>query len=212
MDPVLEVIGRHAIVPVVAIEDAEKAVPLARALKAGGLPLAEITFRTAAAKAAIQAITEAEPDVLVGAGTVLTPQQVDDAIAAGARFLVSPGCNPTTIRRAQERGIPITPGVCTPTDIETALELGLITLKFFPAESYGGLKTLKALAAPYGMVRFVPTGGITAANLADYLAFPKVHAIGGSWMVKADLIDQGRFDEIERLTREAVSLAAKARG
>jgi 2-dehydro-3-deoxyphosphogluconate aldolase/(4S)-4-hydroxy-2-oxoglutarate aldolase len=205
VNEVLKTIGDLGLVPVVAINDAAHAVPLARALLAGGLPVAEITFRTAAAEEAIRRIAGEVPEVLVGAGTVLTPEQVDKAVAAGARYIVSPGTTPAVVRRCQEKGVPVTPGIASPSDIEVALGLGLDIVKFFPAEAVGGLKALKAMAAPYGMVKFIPTGGIDAGNVTDYLAFAKVHACGGSWMVKTDTIAAGRFDEIERLVREAVA-------
>ncbi len=206
MDEVLKRIGELKLVPVVVIEDAKDSGPLADALAAGGLPCAEITFRTAAAPEAIKTMA-ARGDLLVGAGTVLTVDQVKSAVDAGARFIVSPGTKPKVVGYCVEKGIPVTPWVCTPTDIETALGFGLEVVKFFPAEALGGLKLLKALSAPYGMMRFIPTGGINASNLPGYLAFPKVLACGGSWMVKKDLIAAGRFDEIARLTREAVEIA-----
>lgn len=206
MDEVLKRIGELKLVPVVVIEDAKDSGPLADALAAGGLPLAEITFRTEAAPEAIRTMA-ARGDLLVGAGTVLTVDQVKSAVDAGARFIVSPGINPKVVGYCVEKGIPVTPGICTPTDIETALGFGLKVVKFFPAEALGGLKLLKAMSAPYGMMRFIPTGGINASNLPGYLAFPKVLACGGSWMVKKDLIAAGRFDEIEGLTREAVEIA-----
>jgi len=181
MNNILQRIGELKIVPVVAIENARDADGLAEALTDGGLPIAEITFRTAAAPDAIRAMSHRE-ELLVGAGTVLTVDQAKQAVDCGAKFLVSPGTNPTVVQWAVDNQVPITPGVATPTDIETALGLGLEVLKFFPAEAYGGLKTLKAISAPYGMVKFIPTGGISAANLTDYLAFDKVHAVGGSWM------------------------------
>jgi len=198
----LEIAG---IIPVVVIDEAAKAVPLAQALIAGGLPVAEVTFRTAAAEEAIRNISRAVPEILLGAGTVLTVEQAQRAIAAGARYIVSPGLNPAVVRYCQEQGVPITPGCATPTDIETAMGLGLEVVKFFPAEAVGGLNTLKAIAAPYGKIKFIPTGGIDAMNLGDYLAFNKVLACGGSWMVKADLIKADKFAEITRLTREAVT-------
>lgn len=204
MNEVLKTIGDLGIVPVVAINDAAHAVPLARALLAGGLPVAEITFRTAAAEDSISRIAAEVPQVLVGAGTVLTPEQVDKAVGAGAKYIVSPGTNPAVVKRCQDHGVPVTPGTATPSDIEVALGLGLNIVKFFPAEAVGGLKALKAMAAPYGMMKFIPTGGIDAANINDYLAFPKVHACGGSWMVKTETIAAGRFDVIETLVREAV--------
>ena len=204
MQHILERIEQLGIVPVVKIDDAGQAVPLARALLGGGLPVAEITFRTEAAEDAIRNIVAQVPDMLVGAGTVLTTDQAKRAIDAGVRFIVTPGLSPKVVEFCLEREMPVTPGVATPTDIQTALELGLDILKFFPAEAFGGLSTLKALSAPFGAVRFIPTGGISADNLVDYLMFPKVLACGGSWMVKDTLIKNGRFDEITRLTREAV--------
>jgi len=200
------------IIPVVSLERVESAIPLAEALLNGGLPCAEITFRTAAAEPAIRAISKAFPEILVGAGTVLTEEQIERAIAAGAKFIVSPGFSPAVVNFCQERHIPIFPGVCTPTDIQNALETGLTMLKFFPADAFGGLKTLKALSAPFPHVEFIPTGGITAANLEEYLSFKKVLACGGSWMVKNELINDGNFAEITRLTAEAVALKRKARG
>ncbi len=205
MHEVLKRIEAIGIVPVVAIDRAEDAVPLAQALINGGLPCAEVTFRTAAAADAIAAMSAAFPDMLVGAGTVLTPAQADEAIAAGAKFIVSPGLNPEVVRHCVECGYPITPGVATPGEVETALSFGLEVVKFFPAEAAGGLPMIKAMAAPYGKLKFMPTGGISAKNLNEYLAFPKILACGGSWMVTADLINNGKFDEIERLTREAVN-------
>ena len=205
MTDMFEQIGRLGIVPVVAIEDAGDAVALANALIQGGLPVAEITFRTAAAEEAIKRIAAEVPDLLLGAGTVLSVEQAEKAVAAGAGFIVSPGFNPKTVAWCQDKGVPITPGVCTPTDIEEALGMGLRVLKFFPAGAYGGIATLKAMSAPYGMVRFIPTGGVSAANLNEYLSFDKVLACGGSWMVKSDLISAGNFARIVELTREAVT-------
>lgn len=204
MDKVMEQFQKLGIIPVVKIDSAKDAVPLAKALCEGGLPVAEVTFRTAAAKEAIAAMTKAYPDMLVGAGTVLTTQQVDDAVAAGSKFIVSPGLNPKVVRYCQEIGIPVTPGVTSPTEIEQALELGLGVVKFFPAEASGGLAKIKAMSAPYGNVMFMPTGGIHAQNLVEYLDFPKVLACGGSWMVSSDMINRGDFEGITRLTREAV--------
>lgn len=205
MHEVLKQIEAIGIVPVVKIDRAEDAVPLARALINGGLPCAEVTFRTDAAADAIAAMSKAFPDMLVGAGTVLTPAQADAAVEAGAKFIVSPGLNPDVVRHCVEKGYPITPGVCTPGEVEIALSLGLEVVKFFPAEAAGGLAMIKAMSAPYGKLKFMPTGGISAKNLNEYLAFPKILACGGSWMVTADLINDGKFDEIERLTREAVN-------
>ncbi|MGE5599061.1 MAG: bifunctional 4-hydroxy-2-oxoglutarate aldolase/2-dehydro-3-deoxy-phosphogluconate aldolase [Bacteroidota bacterium] len=204
MPDILTELGILGIVPVVAIDDAKDAVALGRALVAGGLPCAEITFRTAAAEESIRRISRELPEMLVGAGTVLTVEQVQRAVAAGAKFIVSPGMDANVVRYCVENNIPVTPGVANPTDIQAALAFGLRVLKFFPAEAMGGLETLKAIAAPFGMVKFIPTGGITGANLLDYLSFPKVHACGGSWMVKTDLIRDGKFEEITRITREAV--------
>ena len=206
MNDLFQLIARMKIIPVVAIDDASQAVSLAEALLAGGLPCAEVTFRTDAAVDAIRAIAGVEK-MLVGAGTVLNTEQARRAVEAGAQFVVSPGFNPEVVGYCVENGIPITPGVCTPTDIEGALYFNLDVLKFFPAEAFGGLKTLKAMSAPYGMVQFIPTGGINVGNLKTYLDFPKVLACGGSWMVKSDLIKAGKFDEIERLTAEAVAIA-----
>ena len=201
---ILKEISRIGVVPVIKIDDVKKAEPLAKALLEGGIPCAEVTFRTAAAKDAIAAMTAAYPDMLVGAGTVLTTAQVDEAVAAGARFIVSPGLNPDVVRYCVERNIPIVPGINNPTGIEQALALGLTTVKFFPAEPSGGVKMIKAMAAPYGNVTFMPTGGVSAENLGDYLAFPKIIACGGSWMVPPALIEAGDFDGIRALVREAV--------
>lgn len=199
------------VIPVVSLERVESAIPLAEALLSGGLPCAEITFRTAAAEAAIRAVSKAFPEILLGAGTVLTEAQIERAVAAGAKFIVSPGFSASVVNFCQERHIPVFPGVCTPTDIQLALEAGLNMLKFFPADAFGGLKTLKALSAPFPSVEFIPTGGITAANLEEYLGFKKVLACGGSWMVKNELINDGNFAEIKRLTEEAAAIKRKAR-
>lgn len=206
MNNVLQKLGGMGLVPVVKIDNAADAVPLARALVDGGLPVAEITFRTAAAEEAIRNIATNVPEVLLGAGTVLTVDQADRAIKAGARFIVTPGLSPAVVKFCTERSIPITPGIATPTEIQMALEHNLNVVKFFPADAFGGVKTLKALSAPFGTVQFIPTGGISAANLAEYILFPKVLACGGSWMVKDELIKQGKFAEITRLTREAVDI------
>ena len=192
------------VVPVVVLEDVKDAVPLAQALVEGGLPCAEVTFRTAAAEESIRLMTEKFPEMLVGAGTVLTTEQVDAAVKAGAKFIVSPGLNPVTVKYCQAKGVPVIPGIMTPSEIELALSLGLTEVKFFPAEAAGGVKMIKALSAPYGNVRFMPTGGIGPANMEDYLSFPKVFACGGSWMVKKDLIQAGAFDRITELCRQAV--------
>lgn len=204
MNEVLEQIQKIGIVPVVVLEDAKDAAPLAKALCEGGLPCAEVTYRTAAAEESIRIMTSEFPDMLVGAGTVLTPEQVDGAVNAGAKFIVSPGLNPRVVRHCIEKGIPVTPGTSNPSDVEQALELGLDVVKFFPAEASGGLNMIKSMAAPYTNVKFMPTGGISAKNLNEYLAFPKILACGGSWMVKGDLIRAGAFDKITEMTREAV--------
>ena len=204
MYAVLKKLQKIGIVPVVKIDRAEDAIPLAKALCAGGLPCAEVTFRTGAAAAAIKAMTENFPQMCVGAGTVLNAAQVDAAVAAGAQFIVSPGLNPKTVQYCQEKQIPITPGTSCPSDIEQAIELGLDVVKFFPAEQSGGLAKIKAMAAPYVNMKFMPTGGISAKNLTTYLDFDKIIACGGSWMVPGDLINAGEWDKIEQLTREAV--------
>ena len=209
MHPVLEEIRRLRMVPVVAIHDSRAAGPLVDALLAGGLPCAEVTFRTDAAERSIRVLAE-RGGVLVGAGTVLKIEQVKIAVEAGAKFIVSPGLNPNVVRYCLDQGIPVTPGVCTPSEVSLALDFGLEVVKFFPAEAFGGLKTLKAISEPYSRMRFIPTGGIGPANLVEYLLFPRVLACGGSWMVKSDLISSGNFQEITRLTRQAVELAAKA--
>lgn len=201
---VLKKIQEIGIVPVVKINRAEDAVPLAKALCEGGLPCAEVTFRTACAAEAIKAMTEAFPEMLVGAGTVLTTEQADAAMNAGAKFLVSPGLNPAIVKYCVEKGYPITPGCANPSDVEQALSFGLEVVKFFPAEAAGGLPMIKAMSAPYGNLKFMPTGGIDANNLKSYLDFNKIIACGGSWMVKADMIDAGDFDGIRKLTQKAV--------
>ena len=212
MQETLDTLGRLGLVPVVKIERAEDAVELGGALLAGGLPCAEITFRTAAAEEAIRHISSSLPEIVLGAGTVLSVDQADRAVSAGAQFIVSPGFNQKVVNWCLRNQIPVTPGVATPTEIDMALEVGLGILKFFPAEALGGLATLKAIAAPYGGVKFIPTGGINRDNLADYLAHPSVHCCGGSWLVKANLISAGKFDEITRLAREAVSVVRQVRG
>lgn len=204
MYEILKKISLVGIVPVVKIKDAEKAVPLAEALCEGGLPVAEITFRTAQAEEAISRITGEFPDMLVGAGTVLTTEQADRAVKAGARFIVSPGLNRKVVEHCIEIGVPITPGCSTPSDIEQAMELGLEVVKFFPAEAAGGIKMLKALSGPYGNIRFMPTGGIDANNINAYLSFSKVLACGGSWMVPENLVEEGNFAKITKLAREAM--------
>jgi len=204
MNPVLRKLSEIGIVPVIKIDDAEKAVPLAKALAAGGLPCAEITFRTAQGEEAIRRIAKEVPEVLVGAGTVLTTEQVDRAIAAGAKFIVSPGFNRNVVAYCIEKNIPVTPGCANPSDVEQAIELGLDVVKFFPVEQAGGINYIKAIAAPYANMMFMPTGGIHAANVNDYLANDKILCCGGSWMVKDDLIQNARFEEITTLCKEAV--------
>ncbi|SHO53789.1 bifunctional 4-hydroxy-2-oxoglutarate aldolase/2-dehydro-3-deoxy-phosphogluconate aldolase [Anaerocolumna xylanovorans] len=204
MQEILEQIQKLGIVPVVKIESLEDARPLAAALIEGGLPCAEVTFRTEEAEEAIHIIASEFPDMLIGAGTVLTIDQVDRAVNAGARFIVSPGLNPKVVRYCVEKGIPVVPGCANPSDIEQAIELGLKVVKFFPAEAAGGLNMIKAMSAPYGSIKFMPTGGITEKNLLSYLDFSQIIACGGSWMVKEELIHNGEFDKIKELTREAV--------
>ena len=204
-DAPIEIIGQHKLLPVVVLDRARSADPLAQALLAGGLPIAEVTFRTDAAEESIRLMSRHD-GLLVGAGTVLTVEQAKRAVGAGAQFIVSPGTNPQVVEYCVKENIPVTPGIATPTDIELALGLGLNVLKFFPAEAYGGVKTLKALSAPYGNIRFIPTGGVSAANLHDYLALPSVLACGGSWMVDRKLVDAGKFDEIKTLVTNAVQL------
>ena len=204
MADIKETIYGIGIIPVIKIEDPADAVPLAKALIDGGLPAAEITFRTKCAAEAIKNITSAFPDMFVGAGTVLTTEQVDAAVAAGSKFIVSPGLNTKVTAYALSKGIPMFPGCSSPTDVEAAIELGLDTVKFFPAEAAGGLPMLKAMSAPYGNIKFMPTGGINADNLLSYLKFNKIIACGGSFMVKDDLVKEKKWDEITALTRNAV--------
>lgn len=212
MDSVLEQIYELGIVPVVVLEDAQKAEPLARALCEAELPCAEITFRTEAAEESIRIMSKKFPNMLIGAGTVTTTEQVDKAIAAGAKFIVSPGINKKIVKYCQERGILITPGCMTPSEIEIALECGIHTVKFFPAESAGGINMIKSIAAPYVNVKFIPTGGINAKNAKQYLQNDKIIACGGSWMVKEDLINSDNFDKIIELTKEAVAIVKESRG
>ena len=212
MNEVLEKIQKIGIVPVVVLNDAKDAAPLAKALCEGGLPCAEVTFRTEAAEESIRIMSEQFPEMLVGAGTVLTTEQVDRAVAAGAKFIVSPGLNPRIVKYCVEKGILITPGCCNPSDIEQALENGLEVVKFFPAEPAGGLKMIKAMAAPYVGVKFMPTGGINQKNVREYLAYDRIIACGGSWMVKGDLIDAGDFETIKEMTKEAVEIVKECRG
>jgi 2-dehydro-3-deoxyphosphogluconate aldolase/(4S)-4-hydroxy-2-oxoglutarate aldolase len=202
---VLDEIRRLKIVPVIVIDDAGRALGLADALAGGGLPCAEITFRTPAAAEALRRIAAERPNVLAGAGTVLTTEQAARARDAGARFIVSPGINPKVVEWCQDHSLPVFPGVCTPTEIETALECGLNVVKFFPAEPSGGLNFLKAIAAPFPDLGFMPTGGVTASNVRDYLAFKRVVACGGSWMAPQDWIQQGAFDQIRDAVKTTMS-------
>ncbi|HIZ79031.1 MAG TPA: bifunctional 4-hydroxy-2-oxoglutarate aldolase/2-dehydro-3-deoxy-phosphogluconate aldolase [Candidatus Lachnoclostridium stercorigallinarum] len=200
-----------AVVPVVVLDDPKDALPLAKALTEGGLPCAEVTFRTEAAEESIRQMSREYPDMLLGAGTVLTTEQVDRAIAAGARFIVSPGFDPEIVDYCLEKGIPVFPGCMTPSEVAQGVKRGLKVLKFFPAEQAGGLAMIKAMAAPYTTVKFMPTGGISAKNLKEYLACDKILCCGGSWMVKGDLIREGKFDRVKELAAEAKRLAVEAR-
>nr|WP_308651284.1 bifunctional 4-hydroxy-2-oxoglutarate aldolase/2-dehydro-3-deoxy-phosphogluconate aldolase [uncultured Agathobacter sp.] len=211
MNSTLKKLGQFGVVPVVVLDDAKDAAPLAKALCEGGLACAEVTFRTEAAAESIRIMTETCPEMVVGAGTVLTTKQVDSAIAAGAKFIVTPGLDPEIVAYGIERGIPVTPGVVSPSELAQAYKLGLRLVKFFPAEPSGGLPMIKALAAPYNMMQFMPTGGISAATLPDYLSYDKIFACGGSWMVKSDLIKSGDFERITALTKEAVELVHSIR-
>ncbi len=208
MNPILDQFEKMRVIPVVAIENARDAVQLADALIEGGLPCAEITFRTAAAIDAMRIMAQ-RGDILVGAGTVLKVDQVKAAVDAGAQFMVSPGFNPKVVGYCVENNIAITPGICTPSDIEAALEFGVEVLKFFPAGAFGGIKTLKAMSGPYTTVKFVPTGGVNPGNLLEYLQFPKVLACGGTWVAKTALISEGKFDTIVQNAREAVEIVNK---
>ncbi len=211
MTDVLRTIQNHGLVPVIKLETADAAEPLAETLRDAGLPLAEVTFRTGAAEQSIRRIAAKVPDVLVGAGTILTIDQVKQAVDAGAAFIVTPGFNPRVVEYCVKNRIPITPGINNPTGVESALEFGLTTLKFFPAEASGGVAMLKALSGPYGEVRYIPTGGVNAKNLGQYLSLKNVAAVGGSWMVPADRIAQGEFEQVAQLTRDAVRLVGDIR-
>ena len=212
MKTIAEQFYEYGVVPVVVLEEAKDALPLARALVEGGLPCAEVTFRTEAAEESIRLMSEKYPEMLVGAGTVLTTKQVDRAAAAGAKFIVSPGFDPEIVDYCLEKKIPVFPGCITPSEVAQAVKRGLEVVKFFPAEQAGGVAMIKAMAAPYTMVKFMPTGGISAKNLKDYLSFGKILCCGGSWMVKGDMIRNGEFDKIREMTKEAVELAASIRG
>ncbi|WP_218756875.1 bifunctional 4-hydroxy-2-oxoglutarate aldolase/2-dehydro-3-deoxy-phosphogluconate aldolase [Vibrio parahaemolyticus] len=206
MSSIKEQLKALKVIPVIAIDKAEDIIPLGKVLVENGLPAAEITFRSAAAAEAIRLLREAQPDMLIGAGTVLNREQAIAAKEAGATFIVSPGFNPNTVKACQEIGIDIVPGVNNPSTVEAALEMGLTTLKFFPAEASGGINMVKSLLAPYTDIELMPTGGINPANIKDYLAIPRVLACGGTWMVDKKLIEAGNWEELARLTREAVAL------
>lgn len=205
MSSITEQLQALKVIPVIAIEQAEDIIPLGAALANNGLPVAEITFRSAAAVEAIRLLRQSQPEMLIGAGTVLNREHVIAAKEAGATFIVSPGFNPNTVKACQELDIPIIPGVNNPSTIEAALEMGLTTLKFFPAEASGGSAMIKALLAPYTQIKLMPTGGISTHNIGEYLAIPRVIACGGSWMVDKKLIAEKQWEEIGRLTREAVA-------
>ncbi|EGQ9931882.1 bifunctional 4-hydroxy-2-oxoglutarate aldolase/2-dehydro-3-deoxy-phosphogluconate aldolase [Vibrio vulnificus] len=206
MSSIKEQLKALKVIPVIAIDKAEDIIPLGKVLAENGLPAAEITFRSEAAVEAIRLLREAQPDMLIGAGTVLNREQAIAAKEAGATFIVSPGFNPNTVKACQEIGIDIVPGVNNPSTVEAALEMGLTTLKFFPAEASGGINMVKSLLAPYTDIELMPTGGINPANIKDYLAIPRVLACGGTWMVDKKLIEAGNWEELARLTREAVAL------
>ncbi|MDO4642650.1 MAG: bifunctional 4-hydroxy-2-oxoglutarate aldolase/2-dehydro-3-deoxy-phosphogluconate aldolase [Cardiobacteriaceae bacterium] len=206
IESLIERLQAAKIVPVIALQDAQGAVPLGKTLSENGIPVAEITFRSPAAEEAIRRLRDALPEILIGAGTILNAQQAKAAKQAGADFIVSPGFNPNTVKACQDLGIVITPGINNPTAIEAALELGIDVVKFFPAEASGGIPMLKALLAPYGMLRVMPTGGVGIKNIRDYLAIPNVIACGGSWMVEKTLLQAQNWAEIARLSQEAVAL------
>jgi 2-dehydro-3-deoxyphosphogluconate aldolase/(4S)-4-hydroxy-2-oxoglutarate aldolase len=205
MDTILEKIGLLGILPIATVEDENKAVMLAQTLYECGLPIIEVTFRTQAASSVIERIAKSFPQMLIGAGTILTINQVRTAIDAGACFVVSPGFNPKVVEYCIGKSIPIIPGVLTPTEFQYAIEYGLEVLKYFPAEASGGLSYLKAVAAPFGNLKFIPTGGIEQSTLLSYLQFPKVLACGGSWMIQPEMIRTGQFEKIAELTRKAVA-------
>ncbi|MEJ2763048.1 bifunctional 4-hydroxy-2-oxoglutarate aldolase/2-dehydro-3-deoxy-phosphogluconate aldolase [Photobacterium sp. MCCC 1A19761] len=202
----IDQLASFKVIPVIQINSVEQAVPLAKTLVENGLPVAEVTFRTEAAAEAIRLMRDAYPEMCIGAGTVLTAEQVDRAKAAGAEFVVAPGLNPNTVRYCQSNNMPVIPGVNNPSQIEQALELGLTFLKFFPAEASGGVAMVKALLAPYVDISLMPTGGISKSNVSEYLAVDRVACCGGTWMVAPTLIEQGQWEEIGRLVREAVAL------
>ena len=211
MNSVLKRFGEIGIIPVVVLEDAKDAKPLGKALVEGGLPVAEVTFRTAAAEESIRILASEYPDMLVGAGTVLTIGQAEKAVNAGAKFIVSPGLNPEVVKWCQAHEVPVIPGIVTPTEMAQAIGLGLTMVKFFPAEPAGGLKYIRAIAAPYTMMKFMPTGGINPQNVREYLAYDRIAACGGSWMVKNTMIENNEFDRIEELVKEAVEIVKESR-
>lgn len=202
----MQQVAEKKVVPVVVLNRVEDAKPLGEALCAGGLPVAEVTFRTEAAEESIRVMKNAFPEMMVGAGTIVNVEQAKRALDAGATFLVSPGFSAKVTEFAIDNNVPIFPGCCTPTEIMMAMDYGLKVVKFFPAKQFGGLDTIKALAAPFPSMKFMPTGGVSAANILDFLAFNKIIACGGSWMVKDSLVKEGNFAEITRLTKEAVDL------
>lgn len=212
MNAISEKIMSIGVVPVIKLNNPERdALPLAKALCDGGMPVAEVTFRAAGAAKAIKIMSDAYPDMLVGAGTVMTTAQIDEAIEAGAKFIVTPGLDPELVVYAQEKGIDIFPGCTTPTDYHTAFKLGLKTLKFFPAEQSGGLAKIKAMSAPFPMFKVMPTGGISLKNLAEYISCKTICACGGSYMVTADLIDGGHWDEITNLCKKSIEIVKEIR-
>ena len=211
MENIMVQIEKTGVIPVVVINDVEDAEPLAQALCEGGLPCAEVTFRTAAAEESIRKMTDIYPNMLIGAGTVLTTEQVDRAVVAGAKFIVSPGFDPEVVDYCILKQIPVFPGCITPSEVAQAVKRGLKVVKFFPAAQFGGVSTIQALAAPYVGLKFMPTGGVNAKNLADYLQCKSIIACGGSWMVKSDLIKAGEFEKIKDMTKEAVCLVNEIR-
>lgn len=211
MNTILKQLSDYGLVPVVVLKDAKDALPLAKALCEGGIACAEVTFRTEAAEESIRLMAKNYPEMIVGAGTVLTIEQVDRAVAAGARFIVSPGFDAEIVDYCLEKNVPVMPGCMTPSEIAQAVKRNIEIIKFFPAEQAGGLNMIKAVAAPYTMARFMPSGGINADNLKTYLSFDKIAAVGGSWMVKDELIKAGDFEKIKELTKEAAQLVKEAR-
>lgn len=204
MNEILNKIHEIGILPVVVLDKTEDALPLAKALINGGLPAAEVTFRTRCAKECIELMSKTYPEMLVGAGTILSVEQAKEAIEAGAKFIISPGFDEDVVKYCIEHNVPVTPGTCTPSDVQKCYKLGLEVVKFFPAEAAGGLNMIKSIAAPYTNMKFIPTGGINLNNMKDYLSFNKILAIGGTWMVKSDLVNSKQFNKIEEITRDAV--------